>query len=94
MYGSIDGKWSFIIPFALRGCRDHFNYVGGGSFKEHCLLLQLESLADCVFMNGVASVTALDVLVFPTSIVLDLLGDFDEGRHLLRLEIVVGVVAA
>ena len=63
MYGSVDGKWSFIIPFALRECQDHFDCAGSGSFKERCLLPQLESLADHAFMNSVASITILDVLV-------------------------------
>ena len=63
-----------------------------GSFKGHCLLTWLESPADHAFMNGVASVIVLDVIVFPSSIVLNFLEDFDKGRRLLQLRVVVGVV--
>ena len=95
MYGSIDSKWSFIIPFALRQCRDYFDCVGsGGSFKGHCLLPWLELPADRAFMNGVASIATLDALVFSSSIVLNFLWNFDEGGRLLQLGIVVSVVTA
>ena len=95
VYRSVDSKWSFVISFMLRRWQDHFAYIGsGGSFRRRCLLPWLESLADHAFMNYVASSAILDVLVFPSSIVLDLLRNFNKGGYLLRLGVVVGIIAA
>jgi len=45
-------------------------------------------------MNGIASVAILDALIFPPSIVLDFLGDFNEGGCFLQARVVVGIVVA
>ena len=55
----------------------------GGSFKGCCLLPRLKSLANHAFVNVVASIAALDTLVFSSLIVIDFLENLDEGRRLL-----------
>ena len=67
---------------------------GGGSFKGRCLPPWLESPAGHAFMNRMASITILDVPVFPFSIVFDFLRDFDEGGSLLQPRVIVGFAAA
>ena len=94
-YGSVDGNWSFVIPFSLRGCRNHLNCAGrGGSFGGHCLLPRLESPAGRAFVNGMTLIATLDAPVLPFPFVLDFLRNFDKGRRLLRPRVIVGIAAA